>query len=391
MDLSILMQSHMRHYNQKPTHYFKAPGRVNLIGEHTDYSRGYVLPMATHEGTVAGVSTNDLGVLRIYSLNYPNIAMQTIQYDDALYRAEKGYVNYLKGMVLMLTRQGHRFKQGLDLTVHGDLPTSAGLSSSASFELLMGQVLLDMHAARYDKLDVVKAAKAVENEFLGLQSGIMDQYAIMFAKRGHALLLDTGRLEHMDIPFDFDNTVLVMMNTNKHRNLTKTDYNARVKAVHAALDVFKSTTDAKGLCDVPRDVFEAEVLKHPTRLDWDPARHVMSEHARTYEAASALRNGDVVKFGDLMNASHDSLRDQFKVSCAELDFLVDAHRQQGALGARMTGAGFGGTMIALYRRTDLPSNFTRLAQSYHEKFSLKLDCYYAAPSDGVRQLKEEER
>lgn len=388
MDLTLLKMKHEALYARCPTHYFASPGRVNLIGEHTDYSRGYVLPMAIEQGTYASVSLNALGILRIYSANYPHIPMQTVRYDDGLYTPQDGYVNYLKGMVLMLSRQGHVFSQGLDVIVQGDLPTSAGLSSSASFELLMGQVLLDMHDAAYEKLDVVKAAKAVENDFLGLQSGIMDQYAIMFAKHGHALLLDTGRLEHTAIPFDYEDTVLVMMNTNKQRNLTKTDYNERVRAVHAALDIFKPLTGAEGLCDVARDVFEAYVLENPTLLDWDPARHVVFEHARTYEAATALKRRDMTRFGALMNASHDSLRDLFKVSCAELDFLVSAHRDLGALGARMTGAGFGGTMIALYRRADLPRDFTALSEVYDKQFDLKLDCYYAAPSDGVRQLKE---
>ena len=370
-------------YGHEPEATVFSPGRVNLIGEHTDYSGGYVLPMALSLGIKGMYRERDDDRILAYSAAYASKGTLEISPKNLAYKKGFSFGNYIQGALDVLKKEGYQIQKGFELHIESTLPPSAGLSSSAALEMLVLSIIRKVNALDIDDTKLVRMARKIENDYMGVSSGIMDQYAVAFSKKDHALFLDTATLKSADVPIDMRKYRLVMMNTNKKRNLEDSDYNERFESVAAGERILTASKEHSHLGGVSLDTFENE--KH--RID-DPVierrvRHVINENARTCDAREALEKRDYLQFGKLMNASHESLKADFEVSCDELDFLVEQNLALGAIGSRMTGAGFGGTMIALYRKEDVPTTFETLKNAYQKRFNKPLDIYIASSASGV--------
>ncbi len=356
---------HQTTYNVTPDTVLFVPGRVNLIGEHTDYSGGFVMPIAIDLGIYAAISAREDSRIEVYSDAYKALGIQTV-HKPYVYDPKKHFLNYIEGMCSVLEENGHILNKGLSITLYSTLPSGAGLSSSAALEILIGIILRQYNQLLIDDLTLVYHAQAVENDYLNLASGILDQYAIMFGKAAHAMMLHTRLMTPTYIPINLTEYTLVLMNTNKTRKLTESAYNDR----------FSSIKHGEKYFNVPLDCVTYDMLlekKHTINNDiiFKRLAHVIKENKRVNDAQNALINKDYKTLGQLMLASHESLKTLYEVSCEELDFLVEASSEHGALGARMTGAGFGGTMIALYEG-ELPC-FEVLKTAYKKRFNYTLE------------------
>ncbi len=375
--IEALKTTHQHYFNYLPEAIYFAPGRVNLIGEHTDYSGGYVFPAAIHLGIYGALSFREDSAIQVFSQSF--FKMGVITLNDTLKKDDNlGFGNYLQAVLWAFKEAGHVPSKGFNLTLTSDLPDGAGLSSSAALEILFAYLLNDLFGFKQSLISLVKLAKKAENEYMGVASGIMDQFAVAFGKAEHAMCLNTNSLDVKYVPFSMVDHTLVLTNTHKKRTLVSSAYNERFASVKA---VGEGLTKPLGQTSLSEWNVYSESL--PPLLQ-KRGRHVVTENARTLEAIDALETKAYARFGALLNASHISLKEDFEVSCEELDFLVEGHRQLGALGARMTGAGFGGTMLALYEGT-LPS-FDALIQAYQDKFDLTPEIYFTKISDGVKRL-----
>lgn len=366
--------------------YF-APGRVNLIGEHTDYNGGNVFPVAITLGTYAAVRKRENRHVRLYSENFPEKGIMAFTLDDLTYKKADDWANYPKGMFHFLKEAGFSIDQGLDMALYGNIPNGAGLSSSASIELLTGVMLRDLFDLSIDTLDLVKLGQKTENQFIGVNSGIMDQFAVGMGQADHALLLDTYTLDYEVVPADFGDYVLAIMNTNKQRKLTGSQYNERRHECEQALKNLQEELAIHSLGELDSETFlaNAHLLKNEVLVK--RARHAVTENERTKKAKIALQKGNLVEFGELLNASHASLQKDYEVTGKELDTLVHTAQQHpGVLGARMTGAGFGGCAIALVKKTAWGDFVQEVTQTYLEKIGYPTEIYQANIDDGARKL-----
>ncbi|MEF3693669.1 MAG: galactokinase [Acholeplasmataceae bacterium] len=374
-----LIELHQSIFSESAQYFYFSPGRVNLIGEHTDYSGGYVLPISIDLGIYAAISTRDDASIYVYSHDFKDLGILNIQ-KPFFYQKNRSYVNYIEGVLWVLEKENMQIRQGFNITLFSTLPKSAGLSSSASLEVLILTLLNERCELNLSKLDIVRLAKRVENDYIGVSSGIMDQFIIAFGKKNHAILLDTESLDFDYIPIDLDTYALVLMNTNKARDLVDSAYNTR----------FKSIEEAKKIFDQPLGKINYSMLESKKNLIndevWKRFKHVVTENKRTLDAKEALKEHDYESLGFLMRASHKSLKNDFEVSCYELDYLVTENMKLGALGARMTGAGFGGTMLALYEKKKIPTSFDILKERYFKRFNLNLELYIAVSEDGTKSL-----
>ncbi|MBM7703079.1 galactokinase [Metabacillus iocasae] len=369
---------------------FFAPGRINLIGEHTDYNGGHVFPCAITFGTTALARKRDDDRIRMYSVNFPEKGVIEFSLNDLQYRKEHDWTNYPKGMLAYLKAQGHSITNGLDVVYHGTIPNGAGLSSSASIELVTGILLESLFQLHLERLDLVKIGKQVENEFIGVNSGIMDQFAIGMGKEHHAILLDCQTLQYEYAPMNVDDHSIVIMNTNKRRELADSKYNERRSECEAALHELQAVVNIEALGELTEEQFESH--KHVITNDtWEKrAKHAVYESRRTLKAIEALKRHDLYHFGELMNASHRSLRDDYEVTGVELDTLVEvAWKQQGVVGARMTGAGFGGCAIAIVDKLYVKEFIEKVGAEYQERIGYDATFYEASIGDGARELKRE--
>ncbi len=366
---------------------FFAPGRINLIGEHTDYNGGNVFPCAITLGTYAVASKNDNNEIRLYSENFPDIGVITFDLTALDYKKEDVWANYPKGMLKYLKEAGHAIDSGLDMVIQGDIPNGSGLSSSASLELLTGVVLENLFNLKLERLDLIQTGKRVENEFIGVNSGIMDQFAVGMGEKNKAILLDCNTLKYEMIPVELGNRAIVIMNTKKRRELVDSKYNERRSECEQALALLQTVVPISSLGELDEETFE----KHKDVLNSDVlyrrARHAVTENQRTLKAASALKNGDLETFGKLMNQSHISLRDDYEVTGIELDTLAEtAWEQPGVLGARMTGAGFGGCGIAIVAKESIPAFIENIGAVYEQKIGYPAAFYIAEISDGAKLM-----
>lgn len=365
---------------------FFAPGRVNLIGEHTDYNDGWVMPCAIHMGTLLAIRKNDLGLIRFRAVNFEEV--DDLAISKKYSSLGDHWYNYPLGVIDELGKKHGLLPQGVDMLFAGDLPIGAGLSSSASVEMATAVALDDLFDYKNDRLDLVKLAQRAENKFVGVNCGIMDQYAVGFGKEGHAVLLDCRSLESETIPVPLDEYQLVIVNTNVPRKLSGSLYNQRVDECNRALKELKgSYPGANSLRDVP---FEA--LNELNVLIKDPvlrnrARHVISENQRVLQSADALKDSDLETFGLLMQSSHRSLKMDYEVTGRELDILAEnASSHPGCIGARMTGAGFGGCTVNLVMR-DLVMDFEfTLEKKYNRLTGITPAFYYPEISSGAQRL-----
>lgn len=348
MNTAELIQAFSAIFGQEPDATFFSPGRINLIGEHTDYNGGHVFPAAITLGTYGAARKRDDQKLRFYSGNFEDLGVIEVDLTDLVFKKEDNWTNYPKGVLKFLQEAGHVIDTGMDVYVFGNIPNGSGLSSSASLELLIGIIAEELFALKLDRLDLVKIGKKTENEFIGVNSGIMDQFAIGMGADQRAIYLDTNTLEYELVPLDLGDHVIVIMNTNKRRELADSKYNERRAECEKAVEELQAALDIQTLGELDEATFDeyAYLIQDANRLK--RARHAVSENQRTLKAKAALVAGDLERFGRLVNASHVSLEHDYEVTGIELDTLAHtAWEQEGVLGARMTGAGFGGCGIAI--------------------------------------------
>lgn len=371
----------------QPGELFFSPGRVNLIGEHTDYNGGYVFPCAITQGTYAVVSKRTDSLIQCYSMNFESLGVIELSLDNLAYDEADSWTNFVKGMLLYMKEAGHTLDTGFNMLIYGNIPNGAGLSSSASLELLIGIVAEELYQLELDRMDLVHLGKKVENQFMGVQSGIMDQFAIGMGRKGMAIHLNTNTLDYDLVPAEFPDHVILIMNTNKRRELADSQYNTRRSECETALERLQSELAIESLGDLSEAEFEANRYLINDEVLEKRAKHAVYENERTKKAKVALTEGDLETFGELLNQSHISLRDDYDVTGLELDTLAEAAWEQaGVLGARMTGAGMGGCAICLVRKDSVEAVQDAVQARYQTVVGYPADFYVAEVGDGAKKL-----
>lgn len=368
--------------------FYFAPGRVNLIGEHTDYNGGHVFPCALTIGTYAMVRKRDDRKLRFHSMNFSHLGVTESSLDELVYHKRFGWTNYPKGVLWTFSQKGYPLPCGFDMLFFGNIPNGSGLSSSASIELVTAVMLKDMFL--YENLSMVDMAlfcQYSENQFNGVNCGIMDQFAIAMGKKDHAIFLDTSDLTYEYAPIQMTDTRIVIASSNKKRGLGDSKYNERRSECERALVELQTVLDISSLGELTNEAFEAakELIRDPVRVR--RVRHAVSENQRTIQAVQALKAHNLKEFGLLMNESHVSLRDDYEVTGPELDTLVEAAwKQEGVIGSRMTGAGFGGCTVSIVRNNQIEAFIRNVGREYVEKIGYEADFYVVDIGDGARRL-----
>lgn len=364
---------------------FFAPGRVNLIGEHTDYNGGYVFPAALTFGTTMLIRKRNDGILRFASQSFP--ITREFVLENARYVKEDDWVNYPKAVLVHLAKRGYGFG-GYDVLFYGDIPNGAGLSSSASIQLVTAFGFMTMENHPIDRTQLALVAQESENQFMGVNCGIMDQFTVAMGQRENAILLKCNNLEYERVPFESQGYKLVIGNTNKRRGLVDSEYNARRAQCEQAVENLKGGfPDLKLLGELSLTEFEANEQRIPDETVRKRARHVIEENDRVLASVQALKTKDLETFGKLMIASHDSLRDLYEVTCKELDVMVEeALKVDGVLGSRMTGAGFGGCTVSLVHGDHVQEFIEQVGKAYGERTDYRADFYVAEIGDGVKEL-----
>ena len=368
--------------------FYFSPGRVNLIGEHTDYNGGHVFPCALTIGTYGVARKRGDRIIRLYSENFSKMGVIETSLDDLVYRENAGWTNYPKGIVWTFQEKGHPVETGFDMLMYGNIPNGSGLSSSASVELLMGIILKDLLG--YEDLTMINLAligQYGENNFNGMNCGIMDQFAIAMGKKDHAIFLDTQNLQYEYAPIRMDGYKIVIAASNKKRRLTDSKYNERRAECEKALKDIQSVKMIHALGELTEEGFEQikDAVKDPVCRK--RAKHAVYENQRTIKAVKALRNNDLETFGKLMNASHVSLRDDYEVTGKELDTLVEAAwKQEGVVGSRMTGAGFGGCTVSIVKEEAVDAFIKNVGEIYEKEIGYGADFYVVEIGDGTRRI-----
>ena len=369
------------------THAYFSPGRVNLIGEHTDYNGGHVFPCAISLGTYALVAPRTDGISRLYSMNVPEQGVVQFPMHGAVKSDAYGWANYPIGVVRVMEDAGHRAAHGFDIVLYGTLPNGAGLSSSASIEVLMAVILNDELNLGIDMVELVKFSQKAENEFVGMNCGIMDQFAVGMGKKDCAILLDCNTLSYRYSKLALDGCSIVITNTNKTHSLVTSAYNERRAQCESALKALQKVKPIKALGELTNAEFDAIATAISDPVERRRARHAVYENNRTLEAVKALEANDVKRFGELMNASHVSLRDDYEVTGPELDTLAElAWQQDGVLGSRMTGGGFAGCTVSIVRDAAIPAFEKNVGDAYTAKIGYAPSFYVANIADGARRL-----
>lgn len=369
------------------THAYFSPGRVNLIGEHTDYNGGHVFPCAISLGTYALVAPRTDGISRLYSMNLPEQGVVQFPMHGAVKSDAYGWANYPIGVVRVMEDAGHRAAHGFDIVLYGTLPNGAGLSSSASIEVLMAVILNDELNLGIDMVELVKFSQKAENEFVGMNCGIMDQFAVGMGKKDCAILLDCNTLSYRYSKLALNGCSIVITNTNKTHSLVTSAYNERRAQCESALKALQKVKPIKALGELTNAEFDAIASAIPDPVERRRARHAVYENNRTLEAVKALEANDVKRFGALMNASHVSLRDDYEVTGPELDTLAElAWQQNGVLGSRMTGGGFAGCTVSIVRDAAIPAFEKNVGDAYTAKIGYAPSFYVANIADGARRL-----
>ncbi|EFS98572.1 galactokinase [Capnocytophaga ochracea F0287] len=366
---------------------FFAPGRVNLIGEHTDYNGGNVFPCAIDKGTYGLVKKRNDRKFRMYSENFADLGVMEFTLDELTNDKKHDWANYPKGVIKMFLEAGQKIDSGFDILFSGNIPNGAGLSSSASIEMLTAIVLKDLFHLSIDSVEMAQLGKKTENLFIGVNSGIMDQFAIAMGKKDHAILLDCNTLKYAYVPVVLKDEVIVIANTNKRRGLADSKYNERRAECDEALAELQTKLPIKALGELSIEQFEAnkDLIKSPIRQK--RAKHAVYENQRTLKAQKELSAGNLAEFGKLMNQSHISLRDDYEVTGVELDTLAAlAWEQPGVVGSRMTGAGFGGCTVSIVKKDKVDDFIKNVGEAYKNKIGYAADFYIASVSDGAKKL-----
>ena len=362
--------------------YF-APGRVNMIGEHTDYNGGHVFPCALTIGTYGVARKRDDNKLRFYSMNFEQLGVIESSLNDLKPYKEANWTNYPKGVMWAFEQKGMNIPCGMDLMLNGNIPNGSGLSSSASVEVLTGYILRDFFGFDVTNQDLALIGQFSENKFNGVNCGIMDQFAIAMGKEGHAIFLDTADLSYEYAPIKLENAKIVIACSNKKRGLGDSKYNERRSECETALVELQTVVDIKSLGELTEEAFETHKSAIKSGIRMKRAKHAVYENQRTVKAVEALKNNDVKLFGQLMNASHVSLRDDYEVTGIELDTLVEeAWKVEGCVGSRMTGAGFGGCTVSIVEDGAIDTFIENVGKAYQAKIGYAADFYVVEIGDG---------
>ena len=374
-------------FGYKAESKFFSPGRVNLIGEHTDYNGGHVFPCAIHKGTYALVKKRDDKKFRMYSENFENLGIIEFLLDNLVNEKKHKWVNYPKGVVKMFIEAGYKIDSGFDVLFYGNIPNGSGLSSSASIEIVTSIILKDLYNLDIDMVEMVKLSQKAENQFIGVNSGIMDQFAVGMGKKDNAILLDCNTLKYSYAPVILKDEVLVIGNTNKKRGLADSKYNERRAECEEALKDLQKELDIQSLGELSVEEFNKSEKLIKNEINRKRAKHAIYENQRTIKAQKELMEGNLEEFGRLMNESHVSLRDDYEVTGIELDTMVEiAWNQEGVIGSRMTGAGFGGCTISIVKKNAVDKFIANVGKEYKERVGLNADFYVVNISDGAKKL-----
>ena len=386
MNTKILTEKFYEKYgnrSDKPVLFF-SPGRVNLIGEHTDYNGGYVFPCALNYGTYLLIRKIKGNTLKFSTINFNDDSEAEL---NGLFKnTSKKWINYPLGVINEFIKKGIKLS-GLEFLYFGDVPNGAGLSSSASIEMVTAVALNELFSAAFNTLEMVKMSQKAENEFVGMNCGIMDQFAVGFGKKDHAIFLNCDTLFFENVPIILDGCSLIITNTNKRRGLTDSKYNERRSECEKAVELLQSYKPIRNLSEL--NIADIRILEKYVK---DPvvrkrAKHVISENGRVKEAVKVLKENNIIRFGELMNQSHDSLKDDYEVTGIELDTLVyEGRKLPGVIGTRMTGAGFGGCTISIVKKGDSANFMTALSVVYQKKTGLVPDFYQPEIGDGARRI-----
>lgn len=384
MTKSELQENFRNRFQKDATHFFFCPGRVNLIGEHIDYNGGKVMPCAISLGTFLAVAKNTDKKLRFECLNFPETAEFNLQ--TSYTKTGKEWFNYPLGSINQLLQEEHIIS-GLDMLFYGNLPIGAGLSSSASIEVLMMYAAKELFQLEVSNIEIAQLGKKVENEFIGLNSGIMDQFAVAMGQKNKAILLNCDTLEYEYLPFEIGDHVLAIINSNKPRTLADSKYNERFRECGAALKLLKQELSVTHLCDIDSVTFNSHKHLIDDVVLEKRALHVVTENERVKLAKDALQSNQLDRFGELMYASHQSLQELYEVSGKELDTIVDFCKiYNGCTGARMTGAGFGGCAIALVKKDSFDDFSKKLVSYYKEEIGYEPEVFASVIDDGVKSI-----
>lgn len=391
MNTQEMKQAFVEAYGHSAEKMYFSPGRVNLIGEHTDYNGGCVFPCALSFGTWLLLASNSDNVLRFRSMNMPQV--YEISIDAIAPQADRAWCNYALGCIAQIQKRGYRLGGGYDLLYYGNVPAGAGLSSSAAMEVVTARAFseeMGMVGTMDDKAyrtELAKIGQACEHEYAGVMCGIMDQFASAQGKKDHAIHLNCDTLEFEHVPVQLEGIKVVIANTHSPHHLDSGAYNDRVRQCQKAVEQISQVKPIKFLAELTEDdwaVVESAVTDPIAKMR---ARHVVGEVARTAAAVEALKKGEIAYFGELMTASHISLRDDYEVTGKELDALAEAAWQvDGVLGSRMTGGGFGGCTVSLVKDEAIEAFKAYVGAEYEKKTGLKADFYVAEIGDGVMKL-----
>lgn len=378
-----VLQKYKELFGTEAASAFFAPGRVNLIGEHTDYNGGHVFPCALTIGTYAAAGKNQKKVLRLYSMNFEKLGVIEVPVENLVYDKKDNWANYPKGVIRVLKDHGYEITDGIDIVYYGNIPNASGLSSSASLEVLTAFIAKTLCGLKLDFVEISKLTQEAENRFIGVNCGIMDQFAIAMGKKEHAIFLDTATLKYEYAPIKLDGCKIVIACSNKKRGLGDSKYNERRQECEDALAALQKVLPVKTLGELTEDAFEANRSAIGDPVKERRAKHAVYENQRTIRAVQALKAGDLKRFGELMNESHVSLRDDYEVTGIELDTLVEnAWKQEGVIGSRMTGAGFGGCTVSIVREDGIDSFIRNVGEAYLAKIGYAADFYVVEIGDG---------
>ncbi|MFV0363966.1 MAG: galactokinase [Suipraeoptans sp.] len=391
MELGHLIKIFKEKYGSEgDIHTYFAPGRVNLIGEHTDYNGGHVFPCALTIGTYGVTRKRSDRIIRFYSVNIDNIGVVSTSLDKLVVSKTASWTNYPKGVFWTFLKNGYKIETGMDILIYGDIPNGSGLSSSASLEVLVGLIIKDNYNFEdVSLIDIALYGQYAENKFVGANTGIMDQCASAMGKKDHAIFLDTNTLKYEYAPVNLPNEQIIIVNSKVKHSLVDSAYNERRSQCEEGLRILQKVVNISALGELSIDEFEAKkniITDDIIRLR---VKHAVYENQRTIQAEAALKRGDIVTFGKLLDESHKSLRYDYQVSCEEVDVLVDIAQQlDGVLGARITGGGFGGCTVNIVKKSLVTEFKEAILNGYKEKLGLEADIYIVDIGDGARKIGE---
>ena len=366
---------------------FFSPGRVNLIGEHTDYNGGHVFPCALTLGTYGIARKREDRKLRFYSANFEKLGVIETSLDDLVPSKAAQWTNYPKGVIWAFEKKGYSIPQGMDVLIYGTIPNGSGLSSSASLEVLIGVMMKELFNIEISMQDIALIGQYSENNYNGCNCGIMDQFAVAMGKKDCAVFLDTNTLQYEYASVKLDDAKIVITNSKVKHSLVDSAYNDRRRESEEALHDLQKVVDIKTLGDLTEEEFEAHKDAIKDEICKKRAKHAVYENQRTIRAVKALKENDIAEFGRLMNQSHISLRDDYEVSCEEIDVLVDlAWKIDGVIGSRITGGGFGGCTVSIVKNDAVDTFIDQVGAGYKEKTGREAEFYVVEIGDGARVL-----